>query len=108
MGDTHRINMKRLGTTTLDVSTSVVTLADADTDYTATSGVRVFACQVDPAGGNLRTTLDGTDPVGATTGKRYDGGYDFEITGADIKTAEFIRDAGTDAIVWIDVYGAAV
>lgn len=105
------LHMRRLASTKLDVSTTVITFPEADTDITdrgSYPGLLVLKCQVDPAGGNVRITLDDTDPVGATTGKRYDAGDEFEVTGADIKTAKFLRDATSDAKIWIDAYGSAV
>ena len=65
----ERLELVAIARDTLAVSTSVVTLDDT----LLVERMRQVIIQVDPAGGNVRMTLDGaTDPVGATTGFRYD------------------------------------
>jgi len=90
----ERLELVAIVRNTLTVSTSVVTL-----DSTLlVNRMRKVIIQVDPAGGNVRMTLDGsTDPEGATTGFRYDAGDIFSLERQEAVNARFIIDASTDA-----------
>ena len=90
---------------TLTVSTAVVTL-----DSTLlVDNIKKVVFQVDPAGGNVRMTLDGsTDPVGATTGFRYDAGDVISLLAMEARNARFIRDAGSDATLQCLAKGSPV
>lgn len=90
----ERLELVAIARDTLTVSSSVVTL-----DSTLlVDRMRKVIIQVDPAGGNIRMTLDGaTDPEGATTGFRYDAGDIFSLERQEAVNARFIYDASTDA-----------
>lgn len=91
---------------TITVSNAVKTLSDASTSPLV-SGMRRVLIQVDPSGGNVRMTLDGsTDPVGATTGIRYDAGDVIVLERTEAFNAKFIRDASTDATLQIQPQGS--
>lgn len=107
---TTEIPLKVLGFTQLTVSSSIVTLADCDdADLITEGGLVKVEIQVDPAGGNVRMTKDGsTDPVGATTGVRMDAGDIFELDSVEAKDVKFIYDASTDAELQCHFYGSEV
>ena len=88
------LEMRPIARDTLAVSNEVVTLDDT---LLVDRMVKVIF-QVDPAGGNIRMTIDGaTDPEGATTGFRYDAGDIVSLDHQEAKNARFIIDAATDA-----------
>jgi len=103
------IQFKMLGYTFLTVSSSVVDFTDCDDSgvLIAKKGLRVVEFQVDPAGGNVRMTKDGsTDPVGATTGVRLDAGDIVELTAVEARNAKFLYDDGaTDGTLQCHFYG---
>lgn len=86
----HRIAMSLVGSHTVQaVSNEVVTV----TPVAAADGVLLQAIDA-----NIRFTLDGTTPVGGTTGfLLYDAHAPLLIDMGDNVTLKFIRDASTDA-----------
>jgi hypothetical protein len=87
---------------TLTVSSSVVQFDSTKLDKKLNNNNIIKRVEFSVEDADVRMTRDGTAPVGATTGMLIKSGSIFVINGeTDIKSAKFIRDASTDAVLQV-------
>lgn len=56
-------------------------------------------------GAAIRVTVDGTAPVGATTGVKFESGQFFELWGPSMSAARFIRESTTSGSLEVIYFG---
>ena len=61
-------------------------------------------CMINVQGADVRMTLDGDDPVGGSGGGLLKEGTYIYWARAAVEAMKFVRDAGTDAVVWMQEF----